>query len=198
MHAPRSMAACIWSTISTFSLLAAAPHRAGLLLSITEQTPSRSKQGEMYLDGFAKLKTAGRQALMPQAASLHIQVCLGQQLAGGLQLLAASHCAAHSVVALRLHQSMTICDLLPCPVQVTRQLLTTLHICLLHLSWRPNAFLCLLLQELQQLLAAFNTRNPLCLQHLLRNLPATLYQPEAYRPNRMTIQATVVSLQSFV
>lgn len=93
---------------------------------------------------------------------------------------------------------MTICDLLPCPVQETRQSLATLHICLLHLSWRPNAFLCLPLQELQQLLAAFNTRNPLCLQHLLRNLPATLYQPEAYRPNRMTIQATVVSLQSFV
>eukprot|EP00891_Asterochloris_glomerata_P008615 jgi/Astpho2/8615/fgenesh1_pg.00126_%23_29_t len=52
-----------------------------------------------------------------------------------------------------------------------------------------------LLQELQQLLAAFNTRNPLCLQHLLRNLPATLYQPEAYRPNRMTIQATVAGCQ---
>ena len=52
------------------------------------------------------------------------------------------------------------------------------------------------MQELEQLLAVFNTRNPLCLQHLLRNLPATLYQAEAYRPNRMTIQATVVSLQS--
>ncbi len=97
VHAPGSMAACIWSTISTFSSLAAAPHRAGLLLSITEQTPSRSKQGEMYLDDFAKLKTAGRQALMPQAASLHIQVdwllgsttCRRPAAAGGLPLRSA-------------------------------------------------------------------------------------------------------------
>ena len=75
-------------------------------------------------------------------------------------------------------------------------MLATLHTRLLPSSWRPTASLSLPVQELEQLLAVFNTRNPLCLQHLLRNLPATLYQPEAYRPNRMTIQATVVSLQS--
>ena len=75
-------------------------------------------------------------------------------------------------------------------------MLATLHTRLLHLSCQPTSLLSLPLQELQQLLAAFNMRNPLCLQHLLRNLPATLYQAEAYRPNRMTIQATVVSLQA--
>ena len=98
---------------------------------------------------------------------------------------------------------MTDCDLLPIPCAGRGghdhrwgRSLAALHRRLLHLTWRPTAFLCVPLQELQQLLAAFTTRNPLCLQHLLRNLPATLYQPEAYRPNKMTVQATVVSPQS--